>query len=309
LDGLSQPLLLVEGATGGNPDSNAARRPHLLIAGTGRAGTSFLVRFLAATGLDTRLAHADDIDWDDAAQAGLEDLPASALRPDLPYVMKQPWAYEMIDEILADPGIELQAAVIPVRNLADAASSRVVVQLRAIHEEAPWMAGLRHTWRNWGSTHGGVVFSLDPVDQSRLLAVGFHHLIERLVQADVPIILLSFPRLAEDAEYLYGRLRSVLPRDVTFEMASAAHQRVADARKIRIEAELRDGAGSRDSDRGGFPNLETLDNIALRRELDRLRERLVRTEITLQQATAPRPLRKRAVRLLRRGVRAVLRQS
>ena len=36
-------------------DENPVRRRHLLIAGTGRAGTSFLVRYLAELGLDTHL--------------------------------------------------------------------------------------------------------------------------------------------------------------------------------------------------------------------------------------------------------------
>lgn len=270
--------LLVETFTQpGSGDPRVTRRPHLLIAGTGRTGTSFLVRFLAEAGLDTQIGRTGDSNWNEAAQAGLEDLPISALRPDLPYVLKQPWSYQMIDEILVDPGIELQAVIIPVRNLADAVSSRIVVQLQAIHEAAPWMAGMQHSWQDWGTTPGGMINSLDPVDQARLLAAGFHHLIERLVQADVPIIFLAFPRLAEDANYLYARLRPILPEDVTLEVARAAHCRTADRDKIRIERELSFTARQR-PDRGGLPSLEMLDNIALRRELDRLRELLTHAE-------------------------------
>jgi hypothetical protein len=277
VDGVAHPSLLIETSADPAFDTPVKRRRHLLIAGTGRTGTSFLVRFLAEAGLDTQLGRAGEIGWDEAAQAGLEDLPLSAQRSELPYVLKQPWSYQMIDEILAEPGIELQAVVIPVRNLADAVSSRVVLQLRAMHEAAPWMTGLQHTWHDWGTTPGGMIYSLDPVDQSRLLAVGFHHVIERLVQADVPIILLAFPRLAEDPDYLYARLRSVLPPEVTLDVARASHHRTADATKIRIEKELLDAARQRPG-RGGFPSLETLDNIALRRELDRLRERLAHAE-------------------------------
>jgi hypothetical protein len=281
VDGLPHPLLLVENPPGPEPSaSTAARRPHLLIAGTGRTGTSFLVRFLAKAGLDTQLSHTDEIGWDEAAQAGLEDMPLSALRPDLPYVLKQPWSYQMIDEILADPGIELQAAIVPVRNMVDAVSSRIVLQLRAMHEAAPWMAGLQEPWHDWGGTPGGAIYSLDPLDQARLLAVGFHHLIERLVQADIPIILLAFPRLAEDPDYLYARLRPVLPAEVTLEIARAAHRQLADRGKVRIEAELREAeaVGQMPIGRGDFPSLQTLNNIALRRELGRVREQLAQAE-------------------------------
>ena len=74
---------------------------HLLIAGTGRAGTSFLVRYLAKLGLDTQLSRTGaDANWDDAANAGLETLllPGAA---DLPYVIKSPWTYQVIHQALA----------------------------------------------------------------------------------------------------------------------------------------------------------------------------------------------------------------
>ena len=43
---------------------------HLFIAGTGRAGTSFLVRYLTALGLDTRLTRHGEEGWDEEAHAG-----------------------------------------------------------------------------------------------------------------------------------------------------------------------------------------------------------------------------------------------
>jgi hypothetical protein len=46
-------------------------RRHLLIAGTGRAGTSFLVRYLTELGLDSRLRrYGENAGWDENANAG-----------------------------------------------------------------------------------------------------------------------------------------------------------------------------------------------------------------------------------------------
>ncbi len=198
-------------------------RHHLLIAGTGRAGASFLVRWLAAAGLKTHLATHDTPVWDDDANAGLEDLPIVADWKSAPYVMKSPWLVEVIDDVLANPRIVLDAVMIPVRDLTKSAASRVVQELQSAHRKNPWLSGLTHSFEQWGTTPGGVVYSLDPVDPARLLAVSFHRLVQRLVRADIPIVLLDFPRLALDAEYLFGKLRRFVP--ATAAQAIEAHAR------------------------------------------------------------------------------------
>jgi DNA repair exonuclease SbcCD ATPase subunit len=108
--------------------------------------------------------------------------------------------------------------------------------------------------------------------------VGFHVLVERLTKADVPILFLDFPRLAEDADYLFGKLQGLLPKGMTAEAARAAHGRIADRRLVRIAGELKssedDYAGSILQD-PSLPPHETLDAIAIRREL-----RSIQTEKT-----------------------------
>src|SRR5271167_6732 len=147
---------------------------HLLIAGTGRAGTSFLVRYLTELGLDTELSrHGEAAAWDDAANAGLETVPLAGQTWDLPYVLKFPWADQLIDQILAGNVIRLNAVILPVRDLTDVAMSRSVVELQALHRALPWMTEVDQSWEVWGKSAGGVTFSLNPLDQGRLLAVGF----------------------------------------------------------------------------------------------------------------------------------------
>jgi hypothetical protein len=257
------------------------KRRHLLIAGTGRAGTSFLVRFLTELGMDTHISRFGENPWNQAAQAGLEDLPVAAGLENLPHVFKSPWAYQLIEQMLADPAIELQAVIIPMRDLAEAAASRSIVELQAIHGQAPWMARIGRTWQDWGVTNGGVVFSLNPVDQARLLALGFHHLVNRLVLAEVPLIFVAFPRLVQDADYLFGKLRPLIPASITLEQARRSHSRIADASLARVGRELR-RTGERKQEPAGsasaMPTLEELDNIALRRELVRLRDELAETD-------------------------------
>ena len=253
------------------------RTSHLLIAGTGRAGTSFMVRYFAGFGLDTILSRdGDGASWDTAAHAGLEFSPADYQSGRLPYVIKSPWSYEFIDELLARQDLHFDAVIVPVRELAESASSRIIVELRAVYETQPWMAELETSWDNRGITPGGVVYSLDPIDQARILAVGFHRLIERLARAEIPIVFLSFPRMVLDPAYLFHNIRQFLPPSASLARAIEVHHQIADPAKVRTEAELRNEgepeAMSSAGDQIALPGKDRLHRIALGRELTRVRQ-------------------------------------
>ena len=263
---------------------------HLIIGGTGRAGTTFLVEYLAACGLETQLAKNRNPSYDEAANAGLEDTPLG--HPDLSYVVKSPWLYEYVGRLLADPDIAVDAVIVPMRGIVEAATSRVVNELRARHTAAglPADCGL---WESWGATPGGIVYSLNPIDQARLLALGFHELVHALVRHDVPLVLLDFPRFVEDADYLYGKLRPVLGERVERARALEAFRESAAPAKVRIARELATDAGPRppraaEARSPGlvFPSHAALDRMALRRELDRLRTRVAQLEGQLASATS-----------------------
>jgi hypothetical protein len=184
---------------------------HLIIAGTGRAGTSFLVRYLTELGLDTTLARqGNGSDWNSEANAGLEDLPIFG--NDLPYIVKSPWVSECIEQILTDKRLKIEAFIVPVRDLVETATSRVVLEQRAIHQDNPWMAErLDRSWETYGHTPGGLVYSLNPLDQARLLAVQFHRLVWKVSEAGIPLVFPVFPRIATDWEYLHQCLGTILP--------------------------------------------------------------------------------------------------
>lgn len=207
-----------------------------MIAGTGRAGTTFLVQYLAACGLDTHLArHPDASTYNEDANAGLEDLPFD--NPDLPYVIKSPWLHAYAARLLADPSIALDAVIFPMRSIVEASTSRVVNELRARYA----MEGLPddcRLWESWGTTPGGIVYSLNPIDEARLLALGFHELMHTLVKHDVPLVMLDFPRLVEDPAYLYDKLHPVLGAKLDRERALSAHRETAVPSKVRVGRSL-----------------------------------------------------------------------
>lgn len=251
-------------------------RRHLLIAGTGRAGTSALVQYLNGLGLETHLSRpGGSADWHDSAQAGFEDLPLYTNGDDLPYVIKSPLTYQIIDQILNDAKIGLDAVLIPMRPLVEAAASRSIVQLQAMHQDARWMAEVATPWEHLAAAPGGAIFSVSPIDQARLLAVGFHWLVERIVQTDVPVVLLSFPRLVTDPDYLFAKIGKVLPVEVPIARARQVHAETFNLEKVRAGRELSDNVGPA-SELNGFTgsSITALDNMALKRELKQLREEL-----------------------------------
>jgi hypothetical protein len=268
---------------------SAEQKGHLFIAGTGRTGTSFLVRYLSELGLDTHISRHGCAQWDANANEGFEDAPLAVGAEQLPYVVKSPWIGEYIDQILAKREIKIDAVIVPVRDLIEVAASRTIVESRALYQTAPWMAELDGTWENWGVTAGGVVFSLNPVDQARILAVGFHRLVQRCVNADIPLVFVAFPRFIEDGEYLFNKLRAILPLQVTDNQARTAHARVADRQKVRVGRELDSAVeahrGSLIATTPGnlYPDTGQIDRAALRREIVRLNGERAQVQAALKE--------------------------
>ena len=189
----------------------------LVIAGTGRAGTSFLVRWFEACGLDI----GETSGWHDDARAGLEQ----PVRPGAPRVVKDPWFYTYCSTI--DPAL-VDVLIVPIRDLEAAARSRVQRETAALN-------GAVHG-NEFGQTAGGMIHRLNVDDQARTIAVGFHTLIDWAVTQQVPLRLVSFPRIVDDETYLWDQLGDLTSVDGWSDRALArqAHRDLADPNLVRI---------------------------------------------------------------------------
>jgi hypothetical protein len=164
---------------------------HLIISGTGRAGTTFLVQLFTELGLDTGFSHANS-DVNPDSNAGME---WDIKQPNSPYIVKNPALCKDLDELLEGGNIVVDWAIIPIRDLYAAAESRRAVQRGMKVRDIP----------------GGLVSAENSRDQESILAMQFHRLVHTLAKHDVPMIWLHFPRLVEDAAYLYHKLKAVVP--------------------------------------------------------------------------------------------------
>jgi len=170
----------------------------IVITGTGRAGTTFLVELFTLLGFDTGfsthsirklLANTHE---SDVARAGLE----VGLNKHDPYIIKSPDFCESIGALLEE-GL-VKHIIVPVRGLFAAAESRRLVQQRA-KTDTP--------------VDGGYISSTDHPneDQEIILLKRIYNLLMQLsVYDDVPITFILFPKLVQDPKYLFRKLRPVL---------------------------------------------------------------------------------------------------
>ncbi len=178
---------------------------HLIISGTGRSGTTFLMQLMTALGMDTGFADP----WDDRfanCDAGME---FDFLGPWNHYLVKSPRLCDYLDEAISTRHIVVDHAIIPVRNLHAAAQSRRDVEERSDRREPS------------GVIAGGLWLTSDPGDQERVLERQIYSLLSALAKHDIPTTLLWFPRLVRDLPYLYSRLHPILD-GVTYDAFAAA---------------------------------------------------------------------------------------
>jgi hypothetical protein len=176
--------------------------PHrrILICGTGRAGTTLLVRILGSAGLDTGFDDADKKTVEARiGKAGLERGITARNAKRLPLVVKSPLVVDVLPKMLSENWLNLGLAIVPVRELWAAAESRRRVRQKAIE------SGIES-----GSAPGGLWKTQDGAQQESVLAHQFYHTVQPLVAANVPLKLISFPRFANDEDYFIEMLGAVL---------------------------------------------------------------------------------------------------
>lgn len=177
----------------------------IIITGTGRAGTTFLVQLLTELHLDTGYPPGDwTRDYDEHCAAGLEHDACGAASP---RIIKNPAFCETLPGLLAQRRIAVEHAIVPLRALDEAARSRIAVG-------------------GTGGTPGGLWGTDRADEQKQVLAANFHQLIQTLVAHNIPITFLDFPRFARDAAYTRDQLRWLVG-DIEPALFSAAFARVA----------------------------------------------------------------------------------
>ena len=196
-------------------DRISTAQGRIIIAGTGRTGTTFLVQLFTALGFGTGFSLEDSLSWvDEISHAGLE---RGLVDEAAPYVIKSPWFADHLAGALHDERIKIYAALLPIRDLFSAAESR-----RRVYREA-CSRGLDPL------AQSGSLWHTDELqNQEEVLARQFYKTILPLVQFEMPMYFPEFPRLARDPNYLFRTLQPLMgDHDVGHSEFLRAHDRSA----------------------------------------------------------------------------------
>lgn len=162
----------------------------VVIAGTGRAGTTLLVQVLSDLGLDTGFDPLAPID--PRVNAGLE---RSLVGPDVPRIVKSPHLSRTLGALLDEGEVRVDHVIIPMRALDVAAASRV--------RNTKYGSDL-HTW-------GGLLGTNRATRQPDALALMLADLLFTIARHDLDHTLLLFPRFVTDSAYLHEKLSFLAP--------------------------------------------------------------------------------------------------
>lgn len=175
-------------------------KDRVIICGTGRAGTSFLVRLLTRLGYDTGYT-VDKDGYHAGIRAGCEHRADGwqdpAVWAELPEVVKSPFLSLYLKQV----PVPVRRVLIPVRNLDEVDQSRNATDLQ------------------WPGIQ---------IPQRDFLAGVLGEAIASCMDNSIPFTLMQFPRHVKDATYCQKALATAFPDIVQKADFAAVHKQVGD---------------------------------------------------------------------------------
>ena len=193
-------------------------KEHVIIAGTGRTGTTFLVELLTNLGLDTGFDSESIVSKKNKiARAGLEH---NFKKQDCPHIVKDPNFFQYAKESFLRNDVKITHVLIPIRDVYSAAESRRLVTKQALQKKSIFKRGLFLLGKKMRFVGGlSQTFSLKKGAQENELLNQFYNLSLDLASSQSEVILIEFPKSVQEDNYLYQKLKPIL-KDISFEFFS-----------------------------------------------------------------------------------------
>jgi hypothetical protein len=156
----------------------------VLITGTGRCGTTFLIKLFSFLGFNTGYNRDNyKLHISSICNSGMEKN-----YKDNYYILKNPFFMTDIEEIIKDKSITIKNVIIPIRDLNNCAKSRV-----------------KH-----GKKNGGLWCAHDELSQINFFKDILTNYIFISTKYDINTTFIDFDRMINDKTYLFYKLKIIL---------------------------------------------------------------------------------------------------
>lgn len=175
----------------------------ILITGTGRCGTTFLIKLFSFLNFDTGFTRENYKKFTKInCNAGMEKK-----YKDNHYIIKNPDFLINMNFILKDKNFRLKYVIMPIRDYKRCAESR------ASH----------------GERFGGYIWGAkDMLSQLTLFHKSMAEYIRLMTIHEIPTIFLDFEKMTKDKNYLFDKLKPILEeKNIDFELFSQVYDEVS----------------------------------------------------------------------------------
>jgi len=184
----------------------------ILVTGAGRSGTTLLMAIFTFLGLDTGF---DEKEFERVQSLGSKAGFEKHVDP-YPHIVKCIWCSGKVDAMVNKYDFLLEHVILPVRNLNDSVRSRKRVADLGEHE-------------------GSFDTASNEEQQKQVNCRRIYLLLHDLAKNDIPFTLLHFPRLANDAEYLWEKLEWLFQKhEISKEKFLEVHAKVSNPNLINF---------------------------------------------------------------------------
>lgn len=174
----------------------------IYITGTGRCGTTFLIKLFSFIGFDTGYTkdnYKKHISVN--CNSGMEKPYDSEC-----YIIKNPTILSNISTIVKDPNIKIKTVIIPIRDYKSSALSRV----------------------KYGRGNGGLWNAVNETTQIQFYNNIVSNYIYYMTKHEINTIFLDFDTMIVDKLYLFNKLKPILDeKNVRFETFSPLYDEVS----------------------------------------------------------------------------------
>jgi hypothetical protein len=180
----------------------------ILITGTGRCGTTFLIKLFTFLDFNTGFSK---VKWysfiDPKCNAGMERRYTENY-----HILKNPTFMEKIGDIVRNKNIKIKNIIIPIRDFKESAKSRV-----------------KHTGGG-----GGLWNATDELSQIKFYEKIFLNYIFISTKYDINTIFIDFDKMINDKTYLFNKLKNILDeKNIDFTIFSNVYDEVSKHSKPR----------------------------------------------------------------------------